>query len=150
MLRGGPGCFLCRGVSGEVAVDCFTPSSINGKCQESIRARFRFAFYSDSFSHNGGLGLSVEWSRLEWARGIGSATPRPPCLRRDVAMPRWTAAGSHLPTPTPGTMICADFNFVSTPCGRAKTSVHVPLLDCPPAGPRAQALLRGRAWAAQP
>jgi len=49
---------------------------------------------------------------------------------------RWTAAGSH---PSPGTMLCADFlNFVSTPCGRAKTSVHVPLDGLSPA--RSQAL----------
>ena len=52
-----------------------------------------------------------------------------------------SAAGSH---PTPGRMICADFwTFISTPCGRAKTNVHVPL-DCPPGpGPPSGASLGG-------
>jgi len=43
------------------------------------------------------------WSRLEWARGIGSATPRPPLRRDAVGLRR--AATPNLA----GTMICADF-----------------------------------------
>jgi len=40
------------------------------------------------------------WSRLEWARDIGSAAPHPPTPLMLTSRCRWTAAGSH---PTLGT-----------------------------------------------
>ena len=84
------------------------------------------------FRNNGGLDLS----------GLG-VLALPPSNPPYVAIPLDCAAGSH---PTPSTMICAD--FFETLFQRRVDGLK-PVSTCLWTVPRAQALLRGRAWVAQ-